>query len=613
MNLDDRPAHGQWVFRNNRWYFLPRDASFVEPIPGSVDKEALASLVDPSELIRILKPAVAVSGLPIVVYFLAGRTDVEEWDRTNPDVAVGYPERFMPTWYQEVVGVHDGIQAFFQESLEAAAQNAVIQGKGTALDTLLGPRSFQAELIGFTHHGKSIIHGAVSMLTVGSDSLPAASDFRQQTEVPEVEWDSALNTLARVLPPQEFVEKFVDMVKLNVIGYAARVQEAFTYRMELAAEQARAMHYFVRAETLEKRMLSSTSELDRATRSTGVVVEELDTILELPGLGIVIEDTDHLVRYLNPMMADQFGQAVGRKCYEALKGKEEPCEPCVIDQIWKEGKATVNYLTTDPRTLRTYHILSAPLVSRTGERLVIEAGIDVTQLVQKQRSLQARVDTLQLRNQQLLRIGDTIRSTLLDACHEMGRGIMDSTVNQRRLGGARNRQDEAESREIQEALDSTTASLTTCLGRLSDIAVALSIDETPRSTDVESMVRAIMAEEQQVQQGRLDVQIAVMPRVLTTPAILDRLIRALLLRFLAPCTGDLTLNISHTMSGTGDSIRAGDNYHVLSFTGPRPTDEYVELVTLTQLLSLRLGGTTWTAPEGARQETCFLTIPLSPP
>lgn len=613
MKSDNSPDHGQWVFRNNRWYFLPRDASFVEPVPGSVDKEALASLVDPSELTRVLQPSVAVSGLPIVVYFLAGRTEVDEWDRTNPDVSVGYPEWLMPPWYHDLAAIHPSVEAFFKDNLEAAAQRAVIRGKQTVLDSVLGPKSFLAETIGFSYHGKTIIHGAVSMLARTTVPSPGDSELCDQLELSPEQCGEIIESLRNVLPDEKSAGQFVDLVKLNVNAYAARVQDVFVHRMELAAEQGRARHYFVRAEALEKRMLSSTSDLDDSVTGSRGVVEELDTLLDLPGLGITVEDSDHTVRYLNPMMVKLFGNAVGRKCYEALKGRKEPCTPCIIKSIWQEGQETVIYQTQDPRTRRHFHVLAAPMVSRTGERLVLEVGVDVTDTVREQSALQKKVTVLAQRNQQLMRMGDTIRNTLLDACHGLGQGIMANAVNVSRLVAALQGQDKGESARVRGALDLQDSHLTKHLGRLSDVAVALSIDETPRSVDVETMVRSIASDLRPDEVGSIDLTIAVMPRLTTVPAILRRLLESLLDYFVDQQTEPLALKISHTMSGTVHKITSGDSYHVLPITGPcrSPSNCTEDAMKLAQLLALRLGGNIWTVDEEEEMETCLLTLPVS--
>ena len=66
--------------------------------------------------------------------------------------------------------------------------------------------------------------------------------------------------------------------------------------------------------------------------------QKLTTIFENMVDGVYIIDSDFNVEYMNEVMIDNFGQGIGRKCYQVIQEKNEACAWCRAKEVF-EGKS----------------------------------------------------------------------------------------------------------------------------------------------------------------------------------------------------------------------------------------------------------------------------------
>jgi len=60
------------------------------------------------------------------------------------------------------------------------------------------------------------------------------------------------------------------------------------------------------------------------------------------GIWLFIVDKDYCVRYMNELMIQSFGNAIGKICYRDVKGDDFPCLYCQLAEVIENGKM-VNY------------------------------------------------------------------------------------------------------------------------------------------------------------------------------------------------------------------------------------------------------------------------------
>ncbi len=618
MNHQGNEKQGRWVFRNQRWYFLPGEGDVFEYAPGAMDQEALAVLADPAELLNLLHAASALVPLPFTLG--ARRTEpAGSSGMAMPNLEFSAPS--FPSCWDELVHGHPEAAAALATSLQRACASAFDRGKPVAERLFSTSAGIVAEPFGIHSDGTISCHGAVAMLDLDRERLVAPEELSYALDLAPDVACGLHRQLASHLPTRGQAEGLVSLFRRALRNYNDRLSQAFVHRLELAAEQARSRHFLVRAESLERRLLQGHGEMDQARQKSGAVASELAAILENPGIGITIEDTSHVVRYVNPMMRKSFGNVVGRKCYEAFKGRAEPCTHCPIRQIWEEGMDSVRYTSTDPRTGRTFEVLTVPLVSDTGDKLVVEVGLDITHLMKEQKQVETRLLRMSERNRLYREMLADFNEILIQIAGVLSYLMVDLPGPSDPKTGPATVSASVEV-ERRARVDAVLAQLSTVLDTVSWLAVASSRERTGATVDVSGVLMEALAEAVGSSSLPFPVDVAVMPPVECD----QRLLHATLAAVVRCMTGGevqslASFTVGHTMSGRRDALATGDGWHVISLSmalGDEPVllpgalfdPAHVHYVAAS-LLARRLGGALWrTVAEG--RDLCYLSVPVTP-
>lgn len=92
---------------------------------------------------------------------------------------------------------------------------------------------------------------------------------------------------------------------------------------------------------------------------------------------LVLLSRDYHVPFANRFFEERFGAAGGRRCYEYLFGRSEPCETCESFKPF-ETNAPHRWEWTGPDN-HIYDIYDFPFTDVDGSRLVMEVGLDITE------------------------------------------------------------------------------------------------------------------------------------------------------------------------------------------------------------------------------------------
>lgn len=109
-----------------------------------------------------------------------------------------------------------------------------------------------------------------------------------------------------------------------------------------------------------------------------------DVINELP-LFVYMQRQDYVVAYANKKTRNFYGNTDGRRCYEVFNGLDRPCSHCPTFSVFETGKP-VDWQFTDNQG-RSFHIYDYPFEDDNGDPLVLELGVDVTELKRVEREL----------------------------------------------------------------------------------------------------------------------------------------------------------------------------------------------------------------------------------
>ncbi|KUG19808.1 MAG: PAS domain S-box protein [Methanomicrobiaceae archaeon] len=100
-----------------------------------------------------------------------------------------------------------------------------------------------------------------------------------------------------------------------------------------------------------------------------------DVLETLPAY-LVLLTPDYHVSHANRFFRERFGESGGRRCFEYLFGRSEPCENCETYTVLKTGAPHEwEWLGPDGRN---YHIFDYPFTDTDGSTLIMEMGIDIT-------------------------------------------------------------------------------------------------------------------------------------------------------------------------------------------------------------------------------------------
>jgi PAS domain S-box-containing protein len=128
---------------------------------------------------------------------------------------------------------------------------------------------------------------------------------------------------------------------------------------------------------LETRVKKRTAELKEAMGALDSERHRLFDVLETLPVYVCLLDTDYRMPFANRYFRETFGKPEGRRCYEFLFNRTEPCETCDSYVVMKT-RAPHHWFWTGPNG-RDYDIYDFPFTDADGTFMILEMGIDITE------------------------------------------------------------------------------------------------------------------------------------------------------------------------------------------------------------------------------------------
>ena len=127
---------------------------------------------------------------------------------------------------------------------------------------------------------------------------------------------------------------------------------------------------------LEARVQERTAELKKTSEELGAERQRFNDVLEMMPVYLLLLTPDYHVPFANRFFRERFGESHGRRCFEYLFGRTEPCEICEGYKVLKT-MAPLEWEWTGPDG-RNYYIFDFPFTDTDGSTLIMEVGIDIT-------------------------------------------------------------------------------------------------------------------------------------------------------------------------------------------------------------------------------------------
>jgi len=129
---------------------------------------------------------------------------------------------------------------------------------------------------------------------------------------------------------------------------------------------------------LNRRLDSEIIQRKEAQEAVDAEHRRFTELLELMPAYLILLTPDYRVSYANRYFRERFGEDHGMRCYEYLFDRTEPCEVCDTYKVLKDNNPhTWDWTGPDGRN---YSIFDFPFTDADGSTLIMEMGIDVTDL-----------------------------------------------------------------------------------------------------------------------------------------------------------------------------------------------------------------------------------------
>lgn len=115
---------------------------------------------------------------------------------------------------------------------------------------------------------------------------------------------------------------------------------------------------------------------------------------EMPGY-VTVQDRDFRIRAANRKFKEDFGECIGKLCYEVYKHRDSKCPICSAEKTFEDGKVYSNQKMIKPLKGNDIHILfqTSPVFDEDGKvESIIEMSIDITEVKRIQEEHRALFD-----------------------------------------------------------------------------------------------------------------------------------------------------------------------------------------------------------------------------
>lgn len=165
----------------------------------------------------------------------------------------------------------------------------------------------------------------------------------------------------------------------GALGIYAAGEDAFgDEEVSLLKELANDLAYGIMA-------MHSREDLRRAENFLRTEHDKLQSVLNGIGDNVYIADKDHVIEFQNDIFKKQFGELVGKKCYQAIFQLEAPCEFCLMQKALTNN--CIQQVETNFLNKKSYDIVFSPFQEDTGEIKSLMVIRDITE----KKCLQAEV------------------------------------------------------------------------------------------------------------------------------------------------------------------------------------------------------------------------------
>ncbi|MCK9620432.1 MAG: PAS domain-containing protein [Methylobacter sp.] len=146
---------------------------------------------------------------------------------------------------------------------------------------------------------------------------------------------------------------------------------------------------------LRRQVALRTAELAQAYTAVHSERQRLHDVLQSLPAYVILLTQDYHVTFANRFFEQRYGKAQGRPCYNYLFSRSESCEVCETFKVLKTN-APLNWKWTGPDD-HDYEIHDFPFTDSDGSPMIMEVGIDITEMNRAKKALREANASLEQR------------------------------------------------------------------------------------------------------------------------------------------------------------------------------------------------------------------------
>lgn len=191
------------------------------------------------------------------------------------------------------------------------------------------------------------------------------------------------------------IKRAISTKKIQTISYSLKVPSGEKiFEARILRFNKDEVICFVRDVTEAKRI---EEQLHREHR-------RLEYVLDSTGTGIDIIDANFNIRHVNESWQKVYGDPSGRKCYEYYMGRSKPCLKCGIPVALKTKKVVIRENRLLKEKNKVIEVRTIPFQNSSGEWLVAEVNIDITQRKKMEMRIKNAYENLKSTQDHLIRV-----------------------------------------------------------------------------------------------------------------------------------------------------------------------------------------------------------------
>ncbi len=164
------------------------------------------------------------------------------------------------------------------------------------------------------------------------------------------------------------------------------------------------LHYLNKKKTIletQTTFLKKKVELEEEIKKER---DRLNILLESMADSVLIINSNYQVEYMNQTAISNFGEQIGRRCFEVLRGCDRPCDTCQLNDKEQHPMTTTRFHCEDRKRNKWYEINAAPLQRDEQGKCLVAILRDVT----RERELEEKLKNSEKKYRTLLTYTDDI-------------------------------------------------------------------------------------------------------------------------------------------------------------------------------------------------------------